>query len=258
MPDLIQCLWIGPRLSAMERTCLASFLRLGHEVHLYTYGDVDNIPPGTVVRNGREILPAERIFRYREHDSVSGFSNFFRYKLLLERGGWWVDTDLVCVKPFDFDGDYVFSSEGAGVVNCGAIRAAPGSEAMAFAWDFCNARDPVTLKWGETGPALMKQVIERFALHDRVQPPHVFCPIAWPEWRRIIDAEAPELPAESRAVHLWNELWRRNGADKDGTYDPRSLYERLKRAAAPPAPPRTRATAAPPSSPDGPRLSRAR
>jgi hypothetical protein len=220
----------------MERTSIASFLRNGHEVHLYTYGDVDGIPPGTTVRDGREILPAERIFTYREHNSVSGFSNFFRYKLLLERGGWWVDTDMVCVKPFHFDGDYVFSSEGAQVVNCGAIKTPRGSEAMAFAWETCNAKDPAALKWGETGPALMRQVVERFALHDRVQPPHVFCPLPWQEWRRLIDGDdPPELPRDAHAVHLWNELWRRNGVDKDAAHDPRSLYERLKRGTTPAA-----------------------
>src|ERR1041385_3961243 len=107
MSEPIQSLWIGPRLSAMERACLASFLRHGHEVHLYTYNDVDGVPPGVIVRDGSEILPPERIFSYREHDTVSGFSNFFRYKLLSERGGWWVDTDVICLEPFTFDGDYV-------------------------------------------------------------------------------------------------------------------------------------------------------
>jgi hypothetical protein len=31
------------------------------------------------------------------------------------------------------------------------------------------------------------------------------------------------------AVHLWNEMWRRNQRDKDETYDPGCLYEQLKR-----------------------------
>lgn len=231
--DPVQCLWIGPRLSAMERLSIASFLRHGHEVHLYTYGGVDGIPPGTVVRDGREILPAERIFFYSEHASPSGFANFFRYKLLLERGGWWVDTDMVCLRPFDFDGDWVFGSEvwrEISTVNCGVIKAPRGSEAMAFAWETCNAKDPATLRWGETGPALTKEVVERFGLHDAVQPPEAFCPVPWWELPRLLDGDhPPELPAQSFAVHLWNEMWRRGGRDKDAQYDPRCVYERLKR-----------------------------
>ena len=56
----------------------------------------------------------------------SGFSNFFRYKLLLERGGWWVDADMVCLRPFAFDKEHVFASEvskGVTCVSSGAIRA---------------------------------------------------------------------------------------------------------------------------------------
>src|SRR5579883_2826667 len=71
----------------MERLCIASFLKHGHEVHLYVYQDTEGIPPGTVVRDGREILPESRIFMYREYATYAGFANFFRYKLLLEKGG---------------------------------------------------------------------------------------------------------------------------------------------------------------------------
>ncbi|HEV2722880.1 MAG TPA: glycosyltransferase [Thermoanaerobaculia bacterium] len=248
MRDVIQCLWIGPRLSTMERTSIASFLRHGHEVHLYTYGDVDGIPPGTVVRDGREILPTERIFTYSDHASPAGFANAFRYKLLLERGGWWVDTDMVCVKPFAFAGEHVFASElslGAPAVTNSAIKAPRGSEAMAWLCDVCDASDPATLRWGQTGPKLVQQLVERFGMHDAVQPPEVFCPIPFPQWRRLLDGDDPaELPAASHAVHLWNEMWRRENCDKDAAYDPRCLYEILKRgvSAATPREPRRAAS----------------
>jgi hypothetical protein len=231
MSAIVQSLWIGPRLSVMERLSIASFLRHGHEFHLYTYGAVEGIPPGTVVRDGREILPEERIFVYRDFPSVSGFSNFFRYKLLLERGGWWVDTDLVCLAPFAFEEAHVFGSElakGTTYITSGAIKAPPGSEAMAFAWEVCDAKDTANLRWGETGPALVARVVEQFSLHDQVQPPEVFCPLGYDEFRRLLDPTPPELPPAAVAVHLWNEMWRREGCDKDASYDPGCLYERLK------------------------------
>jgi hypothetical protein len=233
MSEVVQSLWIGPRLSAMERLSIESFLRHGHEFHLYTYGDVGSVPRGAAVRNGREILPEELIFFYRDFPSVSGFSNFFRYKLLLDRGGWWVDADVVCLRPFDFAGEHVFASElskGVPFVSTAAIRAPRGSEAMAWAWDVCRSKDPAQLRWGETGPALLAAAVERFALQDAVAEPAVFCPIPYAEWRRAIDpAPALELPPQSAAVHLWNEMWRREGCDKDAPYDARCLYERLKR-----------------------------
>ena len=85
---VIQGLWIGSQLSVMERLSIASFISNGHEYHLYVYGDVRDIPEGGVVKDGNEILPASMIFQYERHKTFSAFSNFFRYKLLLERGGW--------------------------------------------------------------------------------------------------------------------------------------------------------------------------
>ena len=216
----------------MERLSIESFLRHGHEYHLYTYGDVEGVPRGAVVRDAREILPAERIFFYRDYPSVAGFANMFRYELLLERGGWWMDSDMICLGPFTFEGEYVFGSEvskGVAYVTNAAIKAPRGSEAMAHAAAVCAAKDPATLRWGETGPALLEQVVDHFSLRSSVQPPGVFCPVGYSDWRRVLDADPPELPRESVAVHLWNEMWRRDGRDKDASYDPGSLYERLKR-----------------------------
>src|SRR5437773_4701676 len=165
--QIIQGLWIGAGLSVMEQLSIASFLRNGHEYHLYTYNELPNVPAGTVIRDGNEILPASAIFQYKDRPSYAGFSNLFRYKLLLERGGWWADADVVCLRPFDFPEEYVFSSElnaGREIVNCGAIKAPKGSEAMAYAWRVCQAKKPGQLAWGETGPRLMSEVVKKYRL----------------------------------------------------------------------------------------------
>lgn len=230
--DIIQSLWIGPRLSNMERLAITSFLRHGYEFHLYTYGDVDGVPEGAVVRDGNELLPADRIFYYSKHRSVSGFSNLFRYKMLLERGGWWVDMDMVCLAPWVFEGDHVFASERSlkGIrPTCSAMKAPRGSEAMAFALEVCESKKPETLKWGETGPGLTTQAVERFGLQGAMQAPEVFCPIDFDDWRLVLEPEPPALPASTVGLHLWHEKWRRAERDKDAAYDSACLYERLKR-----------------------------
>lgn len=227
----IGTLWIGPRLSAMEQLSLTSFVQNGHEVDLYTYGDVANVPEGVTVRDGNEILPASMIFVYREQRSYSGFSNYFRYRMLLERGGAWADTDMVALRPFDFDSDHVFSSEisrGSQWVNTGFIQAPAGSPAIQRAWDLCSAKDPSQIVWGETGPTLFRHVIESLGMQNHVLPPEAFCPIPYPLWQSLLDPDAPALPSNAMAVHLWNEMWRRNDKDKDAEYDPRCVYEQLK------------------------------
>lgn len=232
MREPVQSLWIGPELSTMERLSIASFLGNDHPFHLYVYNDVRGVPAGCELRDANEILPASMIFQYTEHKSYAGFANWFRYKLLLDRGGWWSDCDSVCVRPLDFDTPYVFSSErheGAVYVNNGNIRAPAGSALFARAWEICRAKDPSQLRWGEVGPRLVSALVTEFGLESCVQPPEVFCPFGYEEWELLLDEHAPPIPDEARAVHLWNEMWRRGARDKNGRYAPSSLYEQFKR-----------------------------
>ena len=234
--EIIQGLWIGPALSVMERLSISSFLAHGHDYHLYVYDDVRGVPAGAVVKDAGVILPASMVFQYRDFKSYAGFSNFFRYKLLLDRGGWWADADIVCLRPFDFDERhvFVFSSElsrgGEEVVNAGVIKSPAGADAMAYAWGTCAAKDAGRLVWGETGPGLVAETVRRFSLESYVQPPGVFCPVPLFEFEKVVEPGASwEFGEATRAVHLWHEAWRRVGLDKDRQYHPDCLYERLKR-----------------------------
>ena len=232
MADVIQALWIGDRLSVMERLCISSFLRHGHAFHLYVYQETAGIPTGTVILDGNQILPASRIFTYKGQKTYAGFANFFRYKLLLEKGGWFVDADTICVKPFDFPLEFVFSSEGINgrqLVNLGAIKVPPGSHIMQYAWDACQRMDPRKLKWSQCGPTLLGKAVDAFSLERYVKPWEVFCPIHFSVWETMLDPAVQwSLDDETHAIHLWNELWRRSGRDKDARYPKECLYEQLK------------------------------
>lgn len=227
---VVQGLWIGSTLSVMEKLSIKSFLDNGHEYHLYVYDELPDVPAGTIIKDGNEILPASAIFKYKDRPSYSAFSNFFRYKLLLERGGWWVDSDVVCLRPFDFSEDLVVSSQlsAAGQIpNVGAIKAPKGSEPIAYAWRVCQTKQPSKIKWGEIGPALMAEVVEKYDLGKYQKPYYTFCPVS--EWRKLLQPYVAAIHAEAYGVHLWNEEWRLANQDKDRSYHPDCLYEQLKR-----------------------------
>lgn len=230
---IVQGLWIGSELSVMEQLSITSFLRNGHEYHLYVYDEPRNIPAGTFIKDAKEILPPSMIFQYKQYPSYAGFANFFRYKLLLERGGWWADVDTICLKPFDFLEEYVFSTEicrGEEVVSCGLIKAPIGSEVMAYAWEVCQTKKPELLVWGETGPKLMGEAVQRYSLEEYRKPYQVFCPLGFFEWRKVLESDpVVMLDERSYAIHLWNEMWRDAGQDKNAEYPQDCLYERLKR-----------------------------
>tara|TARA_R100000008_G_scaffold86891_1_gene82492 strand:+ start:8618 stop:9340 length:723 start_codon:yes stop_codon:yes gene_type:complete len=237
MSNIIQSLWIGKELSVMEQLCLSSFVKNGHEVHLYTYGDVKNVPQGVQVKDGNDILSRDMIFVYREHKSYSGFSNYFRYKLLYEKGGYWVDTDQVCLKHFDFPDAYVFSSEEVMPfgeenqhINAGVIKAPKGNPVTKRAFDICMSKEKEKLVWGEIGPRLVKSSVETFQLQPFVKHFTAFCPIPGALWNIFLNPEVNfNFDDGVYGIHLWNEMWRRAEQDKNASYDPECLYEQLKR-----------------------------
>lgn len=233
---IIQGLWIGPRLSTMEHMSMKSFIDNGHEYHLYCYEEIENVPEGVIIKDGNEILPKEMIFSYKVgagKGSFSAFSNFFRYKLVLEKGGYWVDTDTICLKHWDFEEPYVFSSEWyAGKIHCnaGIIKCPAGSEVMQRNWDVCQSKDPNKIAWSEIGPRLVKASVEKLGLEEYIKKPETFCPIGFERWFDVLNPNTKiEFDDDVYAIHLWNEMWRRGGRDKDAKYHPDCYYEQLKK-----------------------------
>ena len=231
---VVQSLWIGSRLSTMERLSIQSFLDHGHQVHLFAYSEVDGVPAGTVVRSGEEVLPAREIFRYRKgpgKGSVAAFSNCFRYKLLLERGGWWSDLDVVCLRSLKFAAEHVVglerSPQAGSLVGTALFRASAGSPLMEYCWRASQAVDRSRVTWGEIGPHLLTRAVEAVGLQANVLGPDTFFPVDfWQVWRLIRDRLVPE---GSHALHLWNSQWRQHWLNPDAVYDPGCIYEQLKR-----------------------------
>lgn len=231
----VNSLWIGNKLSTMEILSIRSHLAQGHTYNLWCYEEVEGVPDGTNVVNGGDILGKDQIFCYQAgtgKGSYSAFSNIFRYKLLYDRGGWWVDTDVVAIKPFEFEPEYVFSSERAKAnhfipTTC-VIKLPIGSEIARQCYETAITYDQKTLEWGTIGPLLLDSMINAFNLNHLVTTPEVFCPVDWFHVKRdILDSEGPDTSG-SYSIHLWNEMWRQLGINKNTDFERQNLYERLK------------------------------
>lgn len=107
---VINGLWIGEKLSTLEELTIRSFQENGHEFHLWTYDNFE-IPVGTIKRDANEIIPKNEVFQYLPgtmiEKTVAGFSDIFRFALLYKVGGWYVDMDITCLKPFEFSEEIV-------------------------------------------------------------------------------------------------------------------------------------------------------
>jgi hypothetical protein len=232
----------------MERLSISSFLKCGHEFHLYAYNDVPNAPPGTILKDAGEILPAKDVFVDKElKSSYANFSDVFRYKLLLEKGGFWSDVDIVCLKPFDFSADFVFASEktekgseeksryGIAQVNGCVLKAPAGSEIMEHCYNSSVNLSAGNHKWWELGPTILSEATRKFHLENYVLPYRTFIPVHWWDWKDLIsDSLSTRIKLKFQfrsgvhAVHLWNSMWRRADADKNHSYAHDCFYERMK------------------------------
>jgi hypothetical protein len=226
---IVQSLWIGP-LSPLEQMCMASFVARGHEFHLYAYQRPDGVPAGVQVLDAAEILPPATVFcncRGRGKGSYAGFADLFRYKLLWQRGGWWVDADVFCLRPFHFAAPYVFGAEDKPVAN-GVIKAPAGCELMRRCYEEAARYDHQSVVWNELGDIFSNAVLG-LGLASSVLPPQVFSPIPFYE---IVDYVCGRrqftVSPESYGIHLYNEMWRRKGLNKYRRYPAQSIFEQLR------------------------------
>ena len=238
--NTIQSLWIGGRLSTMERLSIASFRANGHPYRLYVYDEVEGVPEGVEVLDASAILPRTEVFANTKegmgHGSFASFSDWFRYEMLARDGGWWADTDVVCLRPLDFDSEAVIATSregkwGTPAINC-MMRFAPGDPLLNFCRDFCRNEDIKSLvdkQYAAIGPHLVQRGIRELGLHDYTVGPDAFCPINWRHvkflWSRPLDRhiynfkrtlkggeKVHHVTDETYGVHLWSggwEAWRR-------------------------------------------------
>lgn len=208
---VIHGLWIGP-LSRLERLTLHSFVGKGHEFHLWRYEPIpDPLPHGVVVRNADEILPQGKVFRKRMADaeselgagSYATFSDLFRTKLLHEHGGIWVDMDVLCLRPFDFEQPYVFRSHRLGLV-MNVIKCPPRSNLMGELLDEMSGRVCEDSGWFDFTRAFIERVrrnnLQSFARDDLMPPDH------WDNVRPFVEDNI-EFPPSWYGLHWINELW---------------------------------------------------
>ena len=229
----LNSLWVGPRLDYLERLCIASARAAGHEFTLWSYDptELQGVPPGTDLRDAAEVMPRERLLRYRDSGSVALGANLWRIELLAKGFGSWVDMDFIFLRPLDFDTPYMFGWEYENHIN-NAVLGAPADSPMVAdlqAIPQPNRCPPfygpkrkllfylrrlregrIELEdypWGTFSAGLVTYVVKKNRLADHAQPPEVLYPVRWKDARTVYEpAEVVEamLTDRTRAVHLWH------------------------------------------------------
>jgi hypothetical protein len=218
---VVHGLWIGTKLSNLELLTLNSFVYHGHEFHLWVYEEISTpLPIGIFVRDANEIIPKEKVFRYKHvnqfghgKNSVAGFSDIFRYKLLYEYGGWWVDMDVTCLKPFTLKAPYVFRSHTDLEMVGNVMKCPPKSELMLQCYqESVDQINEDNKDW--YGPIyILNKYVKELDLEL-----YIVDGISFPDHFGIVNVLKNfkvELNSEYIFIHWLNEEWRNRKINKD-------------------------------------------
>lgn len=216
--DVANFFWEGSALGPIEVGCVASFLKQGFRVRLYSYRQLD-VPLGVELRDASEILPQANLSIYCQagkSGNLAAFSDAFRYNLLERHGGWWFDADMLCMQSSDKFEDLIASKhptfcagfEDSEHINGAALFAADPNVAKALIDDLSSCG--YTFGWGEIGPKLLTRVVARLDLRHVIEPPGTFYSIHFRDFVKLYDPAERDwcesCVSGALAVHLWNEI----------------------------------------------------
>jgi hypothetical protein len=205
--------WNGESLSPLEQVCIKSFIAHGHRIHLFTYNKNVVVPQGVIVESASEILPVDRLFIFE--NSPSAFSNIFRYKLLFDKGGWWIDTDVINLKGKLPDCDFYWACEQPGRINGAVLKFPPAHPVSEKLLVLSQERSANLTRWGQLGPDLLTEVLSGYAPSRLSGSTQKTYPIHW------LESHFPWLPeflyqVDTRIeradfLHLWHSCLTQMG-----------------------------------------------
>ncbi len=230
--------WLGQKLGPVHAACVRSFLRHGHEVVLHCYDAPLDMPAGVTTFDANRLMPEGEIIRHRASGSLALGSNRYRYRLLREGFGLYVDCDVFCVRPFDFDG-YVFGYEYNHKFNSAVLDLPPESELASrllqsasddffippWLSDKKRRKDRIkryigmgkhvsTRPWGVIGPDLLTWHVKDLGLEKEAKPIDFFYPLHHDHIRQLWSKElrlADFTTKNTYAIHLYNSFIERFG-----------------------------------------------
>jgi hypothetical protein len=234
--EIVKTYWEG-KLSNLEILSIKSFIKNKHKIFIYTYDkSLMSFDKDMIIMDASEIVPEEKRKKIGKI-MPSIFSDFFRYYLLYKTGGWWVDLDIVLIKPVTTENQIVISSFirksewGTQGINNAPLKI-PKEHVLAKACvERAEAVDLQKLVHAQIAGPLLEKEVKALGLQGHVVIPEIYSPIGSWEAHRVVEPKFgfDKITKNTVAVHLFNTTWSfGRSLDKNGKYHPESLYEYLK------------------------------
>ncbi len=213
----IHTFWHGGELPPLAHACLQSFLVRGHTLRVHCYQPID-APAGTTLEDAREVVALDDpMYRFSDSSTITAFADYFRYKLLHQRGGWWVDTDVYCLTDALPDEAYAWAEQESGVINNAILKFPKGDPLCGRLAALAKSRAHSSMRWGALGPDLTTEVLGPSDAVDPADRRSAFYPIHWleahflwlPEFKDVVAKRA----IEAKFIHCWAKVLDNMGID---------------------------------------------
>ena len=229
--DVLFSLWVQEDdeadLPTIQTLSLLSAVRQGYTIELYTNlrSLGEELDP-YLNNNQIKILNPFSILKYNEDTKILPYSDLFRYKVLYEKGGTWIDLDMILLDRLPND-EIIISSEhtfqsGAYkskktyTPNVGILRFSKGNEFLKKVIDEIenNGNDANFTD----NMKIFKKHLKKYYYY-KVSNPNMFCPIPWwvvneiyenkMQYSTKYDVEVDDKETilnNATAIHLWNNF----------------------------------------------------
>jgi hypothetical protein len=213
----------GRPLNVWERSCLQSFADFGHRLEIFSYDVNLSLPSGIRVADAAAVISKSDYdaFLARLPDGYPQFSDWFRYELLHQRGGWWMDTDVLCLSPSLPDTNFFLARKKGERVNNAVLAFPPGHPLVTAARDFARSHLQKLRRSRRVyiGPDLLTRLVKEQGLLQATTDPGVCYPFIQEQVFDLVDPEkkaaVEAIVAKSPFLHLFQESFRDIGFPRD-------------------------------------------
>jgi hypothetical protein len=217
-PEIVRSFWHGPALGPYQLLCLNSFRVRGHTVELYTYDHDLEVPAWVTLKDAGSIWSCPKILVYRSGfgcGSPSLHSNLFRYALLHKEGGWWIDLDILLLRPALPEAEFFHVRSGyADEIFTGILKFPKQHPLLAEALARCVELGE-NAYWGQTGAELLTSLVAKHGLSSWTREESEAIPVQWFDLPDLFNPRKAEdvraRCSSSLCLHLFNEAWRGSG-----------------------------------------------
>lgn len=221
---IVNSFWLGETITPLNELCIESWLKKGCSYNLYTYGKI-NTNLNVNILDANQVVSKKEYFTY--HHGISkrtpvAFSNLFRAELLYQKGGLYIDTDVMLIKPIELE-EYTFCYQyhphySTSIGTCFLYSKYANSQLFKRWADIIRDLSKGYISHGDLGPDLFTNLILAFNMLEFVKDKSLVNPIDYTEIQDLLNK-----PKAQNYLHLFNSIQK--GITLEKINDIKKYYE---------------------------------